>query len=189
MNGAAGGAASGGAIYLAEGSVSVVASTIEDNSAIGGSGGAGGSGGLGGGSIKTSGSIGSILGGSGTFARYRPTRIGSATADIHIDAQSSQGYGGNGGNGADGAPGTGGGVFVEGGSLTLTSITLAGNKAIGGAGGAGGKGGIGGFKAPTGGESIPLPDGRAGRSWRQWRRRRTGRRRRSLCQRRNGHRL
>jgi hypothetical protein len=161
-NGAAAGAASGGAIYLAGGSVNVVATTVQDNSAIGGGGGAGGSGGLGGGSIKTSGSIGSILGGSGTFARYKPGKIGSASTVIAFDTRSSQGYGGSGGDGARGAPGSGGGVFVEGGSLTLTSITLEGNKAIGGAGGAGGKGGIGGFKAPTGGESIPLPMGEPG---------------------------
>jgi hypothetical protein len=61
----------------------------------------------------------------------------------------NDGAGGNGGNGGKGGPGIGGGLFIAGGSVTLSNVTDAANVAQGGAGGAGGAGG-----SPNGGHGA-----------------------------------
>jgi hypothetical protein len=142
------GAAAGGGLYLAQGTVALTASTLGDNAAVGGAGGHGGSGGLGGGiaAVTTLG-LGTIIGGGG-FAD--PLATGAAAA-----AGASQ-EGGPGGRGGLGASGAGGGIYVAGGTLTLTSLALSGNQAIGGAGGKGGIGGIGADNPAAGTGLIPV---------------------------------
>jgi len=156
------GAAAGGAVYLAQGSLTLTVSTLQNNSAIGGAGGQGGSGGLGGAANLPSGSIGSILGGSGFVRRGGDVR--ATTRTIGAAATGNSGVGGNGGAGGDGAVATGGGLYVAGGVLTLSSVTLDGNQAIGGEGGQGGPGGIGGLKPSGGGTGLPVgePGGTGG---------------------------
>ena len=152
------GAAAGGALYLSLGNLTLTFGVLESNSAVGGAGGVGGSGGLGGGLVLTSGSIGSILGGSGFGIVKRGVRpAGSGT--FGIASTGTKGIGGQGGDGGDGGAGAGGGVYVAGGTLTLESVGLTGNEAIGGAGGAGGLGGIGGLNPSAGGT---LPAGEPG---------------------------
>ena len=63
---------------------------------------------------------------------------------------------GNGGNGGNGGNAAGGGIFLDGGNLTLTNFTGAYDKAEGGAGGDGGKGGYG-FSVTSFGEFITAP--------------------------------
>jgi hypothetical protein len=160
--GGAAGAGSGGALYLSKGSLTVIASVIQNNSAIGGAGGKGGSGGLGGGAVLTSGSIGSILGGSG-FGIVHRGALPAVSRTFGAASTEVDGHGGLGGAGGDGAAGAGGGIYVAGGTLTLEGVVLAGNQAIGGEGGAGGEGGIGGLN-PTAGGTLPAgePGGTGG---------------------------
>ena len=120
--GGQGGAGQGGAIYLAAGNLTLTDDVITGNTAKGGKGGEGGTGGLGG-----------TLTPSGFF--YFPRRV----------------PGGVGGTGGQGGSGDGGGVFVNGGNLSITSGTVTSNKAVGGTGGLGGFGGTGGtFNFPGG---------------------------------------
>ncbi len=95
-NGHPAGLAYGGAIFLAQGTATITALTLEDNSALGGAGGIGGSGGFGGGDVNITGSITSILGGGGSsFARIR-----SALSLSGSSHGSASGQGGAGGQGA-----------------------------------------------------------------------------------------
>jgi len=144
--GGVGGSAHGGAIYLAAGSLSVTASTVQTNSAIGGAGGQGGSGGPG--TAAVGGST-QILGGSGSFP---------GLTNLPANAVAG-GPGGSGGPGGNGGPASGGGVFVGGGMLTIGSSTLVGNQAVGGAGGLAGRGGTAGFTRSTSILGIRLPIG------------------------------
>ncbi len=145
--GGAGGVAapgSGGAIFLAAGSLTLSKTTLQNNSAMGGSGGQGG---LGGAGTLVAGSITAIFGGNGsTFGG--------------TGARGAGGKGGNGGAAGAAAAGGGGGVYVAQGSLTLLNLTLTGNQAIGGQGGVGGRGGTGGFAAA--GTSLGFPVGKTG---------------------------
>ncbi|HWE39804.1 MAG TPA: choice-of-anchor Q domain-containing protein, partial [Isosphaeraceae bacterium] len=139
------GMASGGALYLSQGRLTLAAATLQGNSAVGGAGGAGGLGGDGGSAFA--GTTGSIFGSSG-FARP------AASGTVH--AAGTGGDGGDGGAGGKGAAANGGGLYVTGGTLTLLDSTVDGNLATGGAGGQGGRGGrgalgtLGGFGTLTG---------------------------------------
>ena len=88
---------------------------ITGNIAQGGFGGVGGTGGLGG-TLTTFGSF--------YFPRQEP--------------------GGVGGTGGQGGSGQGGGLFINGGHVSITGGTITGNNAVGGSGGTGGFGGQGG---------------------------------------------
>ncbi len=129
--GGIGGLGQGGAIYLAAGSLTLTNDVITGNTASGGKGGAGGTGGLGG-----------TLTQFGSF--YFPHRI----------------PGGVGGTGGQGGSGQGGGLFVNGGHVSITSGTITGNVAKGGTGGDGGLGGTGGtFNFPGGQGGLGGPGG------------------------------
>ncbi len=150
--GGAGGApgnATGGAIYVAGGSLTLTGSSIQGNQAVGGQGGQGGAGGPG---TAVIGSITGILGGSGST-------LGGLSG---LGGLGQGGPGGNGGPGGTGGRGSGGGVFVAAGSVTLLNGTLTGNQAIGGQGGAGGRGGTGGFGGTLSGLPLGQPAGQGG---------------------------
>ncbi len=163
--------AAGGGIYLASGTLSLFGDTFSGNSARGGAGGAGGAGGgqgtksapaVTGGQGGAGGQGGSAAGG-GIYAA-------SGTLLVDHDAfKSNQAVGGPGGTGGTGGSGghgrnsppiagkpggvggaggpggaaNGGGVYLAGGSLTLTGTALQKNSALGGVGGQGGAGGLG----------------------------------------------
>ncbi len=140
----AGVAAEGGAIY-SQGTLNLNGVTVQNNEALGNAGrnahqGKGGNGGngLGGGLYVAGGSVtltgvtvtaNTAEGGQGGHGGYSGSIKGSG------------GPGGNGGNGS------GGGLYVAGGSVTLTGSTLSANTAQGGQGGRGG----GRFHGGTGG--------------------------------------
>ena len=129
--GGAGGIGQGGAIYLAAGTLTLTDDLITGNVASGGLGGVGGTGGLAG-----------TLTEFGSF--YFPHRE----------------PGGVGGTGGQGGSGQGGGLFVNGGHVTITSGTVTGNSAKGGTGGVGGLGGTGGtFNFPGGQGGLGGPGG------------------------------
>jgi hypothetical protein len=139
------GPSAGGAIYLAQGVLTLSSSVLGNNAAIGGAGGRGGAGG-GGGSAFASG-FGTGFGSTGfTGGTFTLPHTGTLPNGAGAD-------GGSGGSGGAGAPGRGGGVYVAGGSLTLNATTLQSNTAVGGQGGSGGRGGqgaIGGLGGITG---------------------------------------
>ncbi len=146
-DGGAGGSGSGGGIFNAAGaSLTVAASTILNNSALGGAGGAGGAGGQAEGG----------MGGSGVI-------IGSSGAG-------GNGVGGNGANGGAGGLGSGGGLSNLGqATFSGKASTVASNNATGGIGGVGGNGraGIGGVggdggSGPIGGTGGPGGNGTGG---------------------------
>ena len=129
--GAAGGEARGGAISVEAGSLSIVNSTLVDNTARGGRGGIGGAGGNGG-----NGQPGSAF-------------INSGGGFDYADGGSNGGNGGNGGVGGNGGAGgfaAGGAIYVGASvtSLSMTSSTIANNEAVGGRSGGSGTGGDGG---------------------------------------------
>ena len=113
--------AAGGGIYLSAGSLNLSHDVIQGNTAQGGAGGKGGDGGLG-------------------YSVYvTTTSFGFSTSVIGFVS----GSGGPGGNGGAGGSADGGGLYVAGGTLSLSNDTFTGNLAAGGAGGAGGTGGRG----------------------------------------------
>ncbi len=121
-HGGAGYNGEGGAIYVAGGSLTLKNDSITGNAAKGGKGGIGGSGGL---------------GGTGTmFGRFYFPRRES---------------GGPGGTGGIGGSGQGGGLYINGGNVTISGGSISGNQAVGGPGGNGGMGGQGGTVAWLGG--------------------------------------
>ena len=142
-NGVNGGAACGGAIYLAGGTLTLTGTALRNNSAIGGAGGAGGHGGPGTAEI----SLSAIFGGSGGSS------LGLSGLGLFSAAG---GRGGAGGIGGTGGAASAGGIYVGGGSLTLVNSTLAGNQAVGGKGGTGGQGGTGGFGSADSFFGLPL---------------------------------
>ena len=86
-------------------------------------------------------------------------------------ATSANPTGGPGGNGGNGGNARGGGIYLAAGNLSLNSVVLEGNSAVGGAGGAGGQGGdgisfssFGGFGAFRSGNAGPGGAGGAGGS-------------------------
>ncbi len=129
--GLAGGLGQGGAIYLAAGSLTLTNDLITGNTAEGGIGGVGGTGGLAG-----------TLTQEGFF--YFPRQL----------------PGGAGGTGGQGGTGQGGGLFVNGGSVSISGGTISGNNAVGGTGGVGGQGGTGGtYNCPGGKGGLGGPGG------------------------------
>jgi hypothetical protein len=169
-DGGVGGSAAGGAIYLAQGSITLAGSLIQGNTATGGAGGLGGNGGAG--SALVASSVGltgltpSGLGGSGSPSKSILSSI--LNGGSSLSGLLHGGPGGAGGLGGAGGSGIGGGVYVGGGSLSLASTTVSGDQAVGGQGGTGGLGGhaamgslggigsIFGTGSGGGGGSIPL---------------------------------
>jgi hypothetical protein len=135
--GGAGGAAAGGAFYLAAGSLTLNLDLLQGNSAVGGQGGVGGAGGP-----------GSSLVASTTFSLPTGSSLPGLPTGSSGFPTGFLGHGGNGGLGGIGGNGgaaAGGGLYVDGGALTLALTTLNNNQAVGGQGGPGGRGGPGGF--------------------------------------------
>jgi hypothetical protein len=154
--GAGGGAGLGGAIFNQSGQVTIADSTFWGNQAAGGAGGNGGvlsgfgfggdglgyhNGGSsanaagfgGGGGVGPHGGLAGGFGGGGGGLGVGPGGFSAGAAGF------GGGFGGGGGNGYGGA------LFNDSGTVTITSITLAGNTASGGTGGA-----TGGISAASG---------------------------------------
>ncbi len=168
--GGVGGTGTGGGLYVANGSVTLINETLNGNYAQGALGGLSGPGGSGGGSLFHNGGTGGNggVGGAGGTGTGGGMSVAGGSATLTNDtlsgnqAQGGEGNsgfpggrggkssfadGGNGGNGGaagTGGSGTGGGMSVAGGSATLTNDTLSGNQAQGGSGHIGGSGGNGG---------------------------------------------
>ncbi|HVU89306.1 MAG TPA: dockerin type I domain-containing protein [Pirellulales bacterium] len=165
-----GGDAEGGAIYLAGGNATMQTGTVQNNYAWGGRGGAGGAGGAGGnggsGARGGNGGRGGSGGAGGGFASQSQAHGGSGGDGGNGAAG---GLGGNARNGGDGGIGglagtaAGAGLFVAGGSLTITSYSITANQAAGGIGGVGGAGGVGG-RGGNGGRGGAGGDGGRGGS-------------------------
>ncbi len=98
-NGGNAGPASGGAIYIAGGSVSITVTALSDNAADGGAGGDGGYGGTG---MLGAGGFTVAASSTGSLPRHWRQRCCQ---------RRSGGPGGNGGNGGNGAAGSGGGIL------------------------------------------------------------------------------
>ena len=111
-----------GAIYITAGSLTLNGDTITGNTASGGKGGVGGDGGVGGFGTPQ---------GTPTFPPRYPA--------------------GRAGTGGAGGSGQGGGLYINGGNVSITGGTFTGNNAVGGLGGNGGPGGEGGTVAWLGG--------------------------------------
>lgn len=157
--GGGGGAGLGGAIFVDGGTLTVEGCTFVNNAAQGGNGGTGKgagniNGGGGGGSLGADGGDGSAHGGAGGFG-------GGGGGAAQGSSAGPGGFGGGGGGGAQinqgaaggfgagpGSPGSGttggfggggaglgGGIFSNGGTLTLTNDTFTANVAAGGTGG------------------------------------------------------
>jgi hypothetical protein len=127
-----GGTGAGGGIFVAQGSLTLVNSTLAGNQAFGGAGGRGGP------------------GGTGAFG------AGTLTLGLPIGEK-----GGNGGTGGLGGSGHGGGIHVASGKVVLYGDTFNANLAQGGKGGAGGSGAYGPL-ALLGSGSIPIGTGLTG---------------------------
>ncbi len=117
----------GGGIFLGGGSLTLKSVTISGNLAQGGAGGYGGTGGFG---------FAIAL----EHAHYT-TFSGSVISYSYYATTFDSGNGGSGGVGGAGGAGAGGGVYVGGGSLSITQTVFDSNAAVGGAGGEGGFGG------------------------------------------------
>jgi len=161
--GGMGGFAQGGGIFTGPGQVDITSTEVSENSAKGGFGGAGGHGGDNddAGNGGAGGEGGGSRGGGILFnlAPDTPVNLTSSPVLSNHALGGGGGKGGSGGTGDDedggdgGAGGTGGiaqggGIFLGhnldvGGNLTLTSLPLSSNEAIGGDGGRGANGGLG----------------------------------------------
>ncbi len=176
-----GGIGGGGGVYIEGGTVTLSAVTVGFDAAYGAGGGGGGRGGDGG--PGGTGGRGGTGANGASGSQIRTTTAGGATM-VHGFAGEDGGpggpggrgglggNGGAGGGGGDGAAGVGGGVFVNGGALTIIGSTIqndsvgggtGGAAAIGGDGGSGGFGGAGGFGG-HGGNGVPPGIGGAGGS-------------------------
>ena len=158
--GAAGTAAEGGAMYIADGArVTVVDSTFSDNVAYGGAGGWGGSGGTGlfaSNRAGANGAAGGNGGAGGAAAGGAIYNLGALTLD-DVQFVDNAAFGGPGGRGGNGGAGAGGAPGTPGSNGSAGSISancgppgpgqaggVGGDGRPGGAGGAGGAGGQGG---------------------------------------------
>jgi uncharacterized repeat protein (TIGR01451 family) len=149
-----GGASMGGGLHVVASNVTVSDSTLSGNEAVGGFGGNGGNGDAGSGSFGGAGGVGGNSEGAGMAVELAD---GTLTLTLSGDTLNGNlvfggaggigGYGasaaqaGNGGGGSDGGDAGGGGLYVNGGSVTLTNDTLSGNAVNGGNGGLAGNGG------------------------------------------------
>jgi hypothetical protein len=149
--GGIGGDAQGGGLFASDGVLALTASTLSGNVVQAGVGGAGASGGTAshGGNGGAGGQGGAAQGG-GLFVSGSKLDLSMSTADHNRAAGGAGGIGGYGpggfttgasgagGNGGNGGAGQGAGLFVLGGTLTLTNSTIPLNEAQGGGGGDGG---------------------------------------------------
>ena len=180
-SGTNGGHARGGGFFMAAGSLTLNNDTIIGNTAKGGNGGAGGAGGVGytltfdynpftgahTGGAGGHGGNGGVATGGGAYVAQGGVVLSSDVFQSNQAVGGSGGRGGNGGHGGffskpggpggdggNGAAAFGGGIFISGGTLSLTATSLTSNAAVGGPGGAGGFGGTGGTTSQATTSSI-----------------------------------
>lgn len=156
-----GGSASGGGLFCDTAPV-IAGTSFKTNKALGGAGGSGA------GIDRASGGWGGNARGGGLYLSPPAATTTTISASTFSGNSAQGGMSGSSGDalsvfaaGADGARGGGawgGGVFSLDGSLNLSTVTLSGNSATGGAGGNGGAGGLRG----AGGGSQPDPFALAG---------------------------
>ncbi len=158
--GTAGGSAKGAGIYVAAGHLSLINSTVRNDSAKGGHGGTG-----------AAGAVGSTVIGGAAGAKGAAGVNGTQNHQVggHGQTGGAGGFGGNnlafrgvGGNGTPGGVAQGGGVYVAGGQLTIQNVAFANDVAIGGIGGAGGQGAGGSVKLKGGQGGIGGAGGTGG---------------------------
>ncbi|MFI5455745.1 MAG: choice-of-anchor Q domain-containing protein, partial [Isosphaerales bacterium] len=154
--GGAAGSGYGGGIYIAAGALTLSATTLQYDRALGGRGGQGGAFPGHGGAMHGS-SPGPATGTKGSGAGKTGPNGGPGADGL---------YGAHGGQGGQGGTGAGGGLYVAGGTVALSSDTFSLDPAVGGQGGAGaagetgihggsgGKGGTGANGANTNGGSV-----------------------------------
>jgi hypothetical protein len=147
-SGGAGGLAQGAGLYVSQSQLTLDRSTVDDNLASGGAGGLGGNGGTADedtGGTGGSGGAGGLAQGGGLFVYSCKTRFVNSTVSDNTVTAGPGGDAGAGGPGSDGGgPGgsagsagtaQGGGLYLEYGSHSLSSDTIAFNTASGGLGG------------------------------------------------------
>lgn len=149
-----GGLALGGGLYATGGSLTVSASNVRSNQAIGGDGGNGKTADdlFGDGRSGAYGGDGGSARGAGLYLNVASPSITTSTIANNSATGGNGGQGGNGvtsgsgeavgGAGGNGGDADGGGVYHESGSLSLTVSTVSGNSLQGGRGGDGGHGGM-----------------------------------------------
>src|SRR6516225_8011232 len=141
-----GAAAEGGAIY-SSGTLALGGVTVKSNQAVGSNGAAAGlpgaAGGNGadacGGGIYVAG--GTVTLTNDTLSSNKAVGGNGGEGSVNSITSSAGGAGSNGvvtGPGGNGGAGSGGGLYLAGGSVTLTNNTLSSNQAVGGSGGPGG---------------------------------------------------
>ncbi|MHB1426411.1 MAG: choice-of-anchor Q domain-containing protein [Gemmataceae bacterium] len=145
--GGGGGAASGGGLFVAGGNIILSNDTLSGNEVVGGAGGTGGKATIGG-----TGGTGGAASGGGVYVVGGAVMLTNDTLSSNTAAGGTGGRGGEGdqnstsgpavsrgGNGGVGGTASGGGLYVAGGTVTLTKDNLGSNKAAGGTGGGGGR--------------------------------------------------
>src|SRR5262245_48943489 len=152
-NGGNGGSGLGGAVYVAAGTVIMTGNTLSANTAQGGRGGRGGDavadeysgdvhagdGGHGGSGLGGAVSVaaGTVIMTGNTWSA-NTAQGGSGGDGGWAYDQSLYGNLGHPGNGGTGGPGFGGGLYLAGGTVTLTGAAVSSNSALAGSGGPGG---------------------------------------------------
>jgi hypothetical protein len=176
-----GGQAGGGAIYNHYGVVRVQASAIGSNTVTGGNGGQAGQGG---GSVDGTGGdggngYGGNAAGGGLYSTNNSVTLIDTSFFNNALTGGEGGFGGSGGvgdvatgYGGDGSGGgvTGGGLYSEGDSLSLSAVNFISSNITGGDGGSGGDGGVGGSAdgGSARGGGLYFKDGQAAVSGGSW---------------------
>ena len=155
-DGGEGGAANGGGVYIADGTVTFVRTSLDSNFLTGGIGGKGGNGGKGGaGRNGGNGGPGGFGGSGGPWIGEGPPPNGAAGAQGGNGGNGGDGgkggIGGDPGDGANGGDAQGGGIYLAKGTVAVVRSGFNMSSAVGGVGGNGGSGGPGG-NAGNGGD-------------------------------------
>jgi hypothetical protein len=151
-DGSYGGDGAGGGLYVNAGTVTLNGGTASSNQAKGGTGGSAGTdgGNWGDGGHASGGGLyvyGGTVGVSNVTIDSNQALAGNGPA-LAVPALNAAETGFTGGNGGVGGNATGGGIFVYGGTVQLSSDTIGSNQVVGGNGGGGGpytNGGAGNF--------------------------------------------
>jgi hypothetical protein len=157
--------------------VTLTASTLSKNTATGGAGGTGGFGQIGFffGGAGGPGGAGGVGQGAGLYALGGQVGVTNATIALNTATGGAggaggnggsvfftSGFGGNGGQGGNGGTSAGAGLYVSGGTISLTNDTVASNRAKASTGGAGGIGGFGTFNSGMNGAAGKGKSGQGG---------------------------
>ena len=126
----------GGGILNSDGMVTLNTVVIKSNQAKASNG----SNGLGGGIYSVGGSL--VISGS-SISNNRALGGSGTPGSPGVAGTSASPDGGSGGAGSNGGDAQGGGLFIRGGTLSISGLSVSGNSALGGTGGDGGSGGAG----------------------------------------------